>query len=413
MGPEKVRRGEQLYFAALIPLLAIFLISTSSATFIQTGAYRLVEYIVSLVSVLLILSKVMLADVFPKREHKYVALLLLVILVCQCMLLTRYWDLALAVAFCIGAYKIDLRKILKVYLFESLAFVLVLLILSLLGIIPNSISEMNGVTRYALGNFYCTDFAARIFFLMLTALLLYHKQLKYGHLAALAALAVVVFLPTHAKLDCACMLLALLLFALDLFLRKGKSPEGKSSAFTNFWCAAWKKTGLLSMPVAALLMGILTYVYSPENKVLESINQALTQRLTFGKQAFSSMGVTWFGQYVMYQGGYETSLENYNFVDCSYLHMLFREGILATVLILVLYVLIARRHKDHLIVMYTITLIALNCMFAHHLIEFMYNPFLILFLADTTTLMSDDHHQYGDSCNCTRSEAVCVPRREV
>lgn len=376
--PDRRRKtdlGSAVFLLGFILILAVTTIRTTMLPYAQSDTFWVISYVLTILVCVAMVAKALFLDVYAKSWAKLLSVLLLVLVFCQSSFLVLSWELSVVLALLVGSYRVDIRKILKVYLIETGAITLVAMVLAVTGVIPNLPFEKFGRIRYAMGTIYCTDFAARVFFLTLVFLLLFHKNLKILHLLALGVLAALVFIPTFGKLDFACSILILLLFGIHKYV------EGhKERSFSKTWGAAWPKIGLLSMPVAAVVMFLLSYFYSPANALTRVVDELTTGRLILGKNGFTEFGVTLLGQSVTYRGAYV--LENYNFVDCSYLNMLFKEGVLAVLLVIALYVILSKKYKDRPQVQYVIFILAVNCMLAHHLIEITYNPILLLLLSD-------------------------------
>ena len=374
--------GSIMFFSAFIPLVIVQILTMTSFSFVRTIWYASLDYIVIILAYATIVLKVLLVDKYKEKYTNMLVVLLLILLFCHANFIVEEWDLAILFALCFGSIGIDLKRILKVYVIASLTIVLFTTALAWAGVIPNWTVTQYGRTRYAMGNFYCTDYAARIFFLMLTVLLIYHQAIKWFHLVIMLGISIDVFIPTFAKLDFACMLLTLTIFAIHLYVSKHKEKR-----FAKIWFSAWPKIGIISVPVTALGMLILTLMYSPDNSFTRVLDRILTNRLRLGHNGFSEFGIRLLGQPIIYHGGYD-SPDIYNFVDCSYLHILFREGLLAVLVVILIYVLMAKKHKNHIVVMYIITMIALNCMIAQHMIEIDNNPLGLLLFANCGTLFA-------------------------
>ncbi|MBO4688257.1 MAG: hypothetical protein J5636_07060 [Clostridiales bacterium] len=381
--------GSVLFFLCFVPLLLSLTIRTTVLPYAQSDALWTFNYILTIVVCVAMTFKVLFLDTY-RETTKLAVVLMLVLVFCQSTFLALSWELSAALALCVGSFGVDLRKIYNVYLVESFAILLVALILSLAGVIPNLPFEKFGRIRYALGTIYCTDFSARVFYLLLLFLLLFYTRLRIPYILGFVGLSVAVFIPTFGKLGFACSLLVLLIFGIHMYVeRHEKSPAAA------WWKKAWAKIGLLSMPVAAVVMILLSYFYSPDNRFTSLVDKVITGRLALGRNGFAEFGVTVFGQSVVYRGAYVT--ENYNVVDCSYLHMLFKEGVIAVLAVIVIYVLIAKKYKDHLPVMYIVTMVSLNCMLEPHLIDIVYNPFMLLLLADPAMLKEKNSHREAES----------------
>ena len=123
--------------------------------------------------------------------------------------------------------------------------------------------------------------------------------------------------------------------------------------------------------------------YNPDNKILAFLNKALTERLKFGKRTFDDYNVTLLGQYVAMEGnGRKTNFDfRYTFIDCSYLNMLMRFGIIVFIIVLFLIEITMIRNYNNIFILGLIALICLHSAIEHHFFEYYYNFFMLLPMA--------------------------------
>ena len=379
---EKARNwGEILFLSFFIPWVGLVILSQTAFYGVYLYKYfSLWEVLVHFLPILFVSVKVLVFDKIPLIP-KLLLLLGFFAVTAQFFNITFDDDLLLAAVLIVGAYGIDFKKILKIYLLEAVIITVISTIASLVDIIPNITYHKDGITRYALGSIWCTDYSAKFFFMILICLYLYSKKMRWFHWIGLLALSSGVFAVTFGRLDFVCTILAIAVFFLHELLEK------KEVKFTSIWKNLLEKLSSVFTPVSALLMTLLTLAYSPSSSIMQKINLILTRRLDLGKSAFSNFGISAIGQDIQWVGMGGTMInkapEGYNFVDCSYLNILFTYGVL-TVLILIAahaYMAYANR-KDHRFVL-VIALISLNCIVAHHFIEVAYNPFWAAMFAIT------------------------------
>jgi len=102
------------------------------------------------------------------------------------------------------------------------------------------------------------------------------------------------------------------------------------------------------MPVCAIGIALLTYLYSPGSSIMSALNRILTYRLSLGKQAMDLYGAKPFGTVTEW----ETSLESrddgtYFYVDASYLNIAFTFGFVIIFFIIIGYMILGRqKHKE-------------------------------------------------------------------
>lgn len=376
--------GELLFFILFIPWVALVMLTQSTLYYKYIADYHMIWRIpLHLIPILVVCVKILL---FDKTSLMKKALMILALLLAmfQFFSITFDDDLFLPVILVLASCDIDLKKILKVYLWESVAITATTTIMSLIGFIPNITSHQYSRTRYSLGAIWCTDYAAKFFFMLLICLYLYSKKMKWFHWIGLLALSTVVFYFTFGKLDFICMILSLLVF----FFHEQIEKKDAASKLKSIWEKFLEKFAPFFTPIAAAIMAILTVAYSSSNAFLSKLDHALTGRLDLGHRAISEIGITLFGQRVTWIGMGNSATgrapEGYNFVDCSYLNILFTFGVITCLIVLAAHSYMAYRNRKDLRFVLVIAFISLNCIVAHHFTELAYNPFWAGILAMTS-----------------------------
>lgn len=400
---EKTRNwGEILFFSFFIPWIGLVILSQTAFYGVYLYKYFSVwEVLIHFLPILFVSVKVLAFDKIPLIP-KLLLLLGFFIVVAQFFNITFDDDLLLAAVLIFSSFGIDFKKILKIHLLESVIITLIGTISSLVGIIPNISYHKDGITRYALGSIWCTDYSAKYFFMILVCLYLYSKKMRWFHWIGLLALSSGVFAVTFGRLDFICMILAIAAF----FLHEQLEKKDDTVKFKSIWKNLLEKLSPVFTPAAAVLMTLLTIAYSPSNSLLQKINLTLSRRLDLGKSAFSDIGFTAIGQDVKWvaMGGTMTNKapEGYNFVDCSYLNILFTFGVLAILILIAAHAYMAyANRKDHRFVL-VIALISLNCIVAHHFIEVAYNPFWAALLAITPVFAGKNSFGKSDTENAQK-----------
>ena len=126
-----------------------------------------------------------------------------------------------------------------------------------------------------------------------------------------------------------------------------------------------------------------TVLYRENNVFWMWLDKLLSNRLSLGKNAYLKSGIQWLGQNIEMVGfgGTTEIVSNYNFVDCSYVHVLLVNGVLFLTVLLILYVFCGRKNSNNLYFSYVIAVVAINCMIAHHLLQVEYNVWLLSLLS--------------------------------
>lgn len=280
----------------------------------------------------------------------------------------------------IGARGVSFRKILKTYFIVSASVVGLAFAASMLGVIVNLQYTLGsrGI-RNSFGIIYPTDFAAHIFFLMVIFFYLRGARVKGWQYMICLVIAVLVYAFCNTRLDVSCMILAVVLY---MGINRGKR-SGRNIKERYRPAGFIKKYAMYSMPAAALFMSVLTLLFKAGGTFWQRLDEIMSNRLSLGQMGLKDYGIKLFGQqvYMMGNGGSTTLSSWYFFIDCSYLYILLKYGIIFLSIVLTVYVLCCRKYQDDKRFLLMIALVSLNCMIAHHLVELAYCPFALAVFA--------------------------------
>lgn len=378
-------------------------------------------------SVVILAAKIFLFDVYTFKMFIAVAGMFacsIIVLVSSGYFWPFLWVLML-----VSAKDVPFRKILQIYLLMNISIMGLAFIASLLGIIENlaytSADLGSGRYRYSFGCVYTTDFAAHIFFMLLTAFYLYQEKLRWYHYIGTFAVAGIIYYFCYAKLDTICITLLGLFFGgyhvlqwqskrektevpeiqimqlTPALLDRGKcGKEHKKFIFKRTmaylkWKCNWRKFALISMPVLAILMYYLSVSYEQDNEFLEMLNDMITGRLSLGNKGLKDYGISLFGQDVPMVGfgGATTIKEDYFFIDSSYLYILLRYGIIFLCMVFFIYGTICYKCKQDTTLMLAIVLLAISCFIDHHIMEEAYNPLGYALFASPAVMMPESKNK--------------------
>ena len=141
---------------------------------------------------------------------------------------------------------------------------------------------------------------------------------------------------------------------------------------------------IIIVPLLAVTMIALSYMYTPMSTTFTKLDKLLNNRLALGNTAIEKYGIHPFGNEVTwsnYTGRYgENVYDEYFFVDSSYLNILLTFGIIILVIICIGYALVGKKLFEEKQYMGCIVMIlfAIHCATDHHLFEVRYNPFMVL-----------------------------------
>lgn len=419
--PDALRHFVKKYFetAFYVYLAFIVLKSMLTATMIPVNWWNTrVENILQLAALVMVMWKAASDDVWTARER------VLAVFLCGSLLLSWHsysyafiYELAVLIFL---AHGMEFRKILTVHLAVSLAVTLVTVVLALSGRIENLTyyqESHNYRARMAFGFLYPTDFCAHLFFMTLSYVWLRLRRIRWGEIIAIAVLGIFTWVCCDARTTT--LLFALLVLRLGIMkLHAHRASSVKSADLAACGSrttratqrSAERRTGtavfscfrewidwliVLSAPIFAAMMILMSRFYSESSGFLRFVNRVLNKRLYYGHIGFDRYNVRLWAQNVEMHGagGAVKRTTEYFFLDSSYVNILLRLGLVVLAAMLMILVITANRERktgDHL-KLFLLFLIIAACVIEHHLIEIQANPFLLLVLAADDGRRDDFH----------------------
>ena len=278
----------------------------------------------------------------------------------------------------IGAMGIDYKKILKVSFVINLATLAVAFLGSCFGVVRDLVYEIDSSHRHSFGIMYTTDFAARIFYLLLVGWVLYENVHIIVNLSVVIFSAWFIFRFCQAKCGEIILVLLALCILYEYTTRKGKLRSWLPARIIDHlcvWCA----------PICAVGIILLSLFYEEKVSWMCGLDGILTQRLSLSHKAMNQYGFTLFGTAFAQEGNGGTTAYNffYNFIDSSYVLILLRYGTLVFIMFMTLYIYqgrIALREGRRRLLLAG-ALVAVHSAIEHHMPEVNYNIFIVLPLA--------------------------------
>ena len=270
---------------------------------------------------------------------------------------------------------VDMKVVLRNYVVVAGILVVGVFLLSLVGMVPNLQYNRAGVIRNSFGFIYPTDFASHCFYLFLAISYLLKDKFIWTRSLFGVLLSAFIIKYCDARLNALSILLATVIF---IYFYYSNGKKLKIFALLPY-----------SAVVFASIVTYLSYKFSWSNPFLVTINKLITGRLALGRNAFDTFGVHLFGtrnvQFIG-SGGKTESVIGYNYVDSSYVQMLFTYGIVPVVLLIIIYVVASRKqYKDgQYLLVAILSLIAFNCMIEAFWFVPTYNIFMFLLFTTNT-----------------------------
>lgn len=364
--------SRELIFCAALALTTVCHILDSTAvppllgeTFSETvlKAFRYVSYLLAAASLLM------------NRSYSRRSLVLILAVMGLAVVNARSAGnlLMLSLLFAAGMVGLDFRRVAKVQLAVMIVTFAFVVLGSLIGLVDNWGFELDSARpRYCLGFYYPSHATSLFFYIVLLFCCLKGRELRLWHVLVIAALDLWQFHYTDAR---AGTLLALAAPVVMYLLRRRSVPPKRIS-----WVLE------LSFVLCAAACLAITWAYAREIVDLSWLNRILSSRLDLQRDAFSAYHVGLFGQQIDWIGyggtGYTHAAvgESYNYIDCSYLKVLFDQGILMWAVVLLGFTAAcfrASKQGDYPLLL-ALSFSALYCSVEQWLIRPGYHPFFIL-----------------------------------
>lgn len=278
-------------------------------------------------------------------------------------------------------YDVDVDVILKTYVFIAGSIVIGIFLLSIIGLLPNlqfAQARSSGlVIRNSFGFIYPTDFASHCFYLFIAWGYLLREKYIWLRVAVGVALSAFIIKFCDARLNSMSILIAVIIFLVMYYTKEKK--------FKVYYILPY------SAAIFSSLMFYLSSHFSFSSPFFVKLNDFFSMRLFLGKNALDTYKLHLFGtnnvKFIGY-GGTTESVLSYNYVDSSYIQMLFYYGIVPVVLLVLVYVLSSRRFykEGKMLFLSLLSLITINCMIEAFWIRPGYNIFMFTLFASLISI---------------------------
>lgn len=227
-----------------------------------------------------------------------------------------------------------------------------------------------------------TDMAAHYFWMTAAYLLFRGNKLTWGEICALWGLNVLVYSLTGANTTLVCISLLLVIAMANKICMSFKEKGIKAGSLLKVASGFLSFCAKYAFVIFAALSIVLSIVYSTGSPLMYKLNVLLHQRLSLGHRSLVENGVHLFNPSIRLYGGYASAEGFFNFIDCSYISILVRFGIVPFLFYIVSMTAVQIRQKKFIYGTLILAVCALSCIEEHHLIEIPYNVFILLLFAD-------------------------------
>ena len=252
---------------------------------------------------------------------------------------------------------------------------------------------------HRMNNRSSTDWASHYFWIIVAYLWIRGKKITWGEVFAVAALDILVYSLTGSATSFVCISLAFvitLIYKIFIVLKcrsENKSGAESDKTESKVLIGLNRFTGFIakySFVIFAVLCISLTVAYNIGNPLFYRLNDFLHMRLSLGQRGIIEHGIHLFSSGVDVYGNYASIDGFYNFLDCSYISVLVKMGILPLAFYLSSMTAVQLKHKKYLFGALLLAVCALSCVEEHHIAEIPYNFFVLLLFADIDPVKTDD-----------------------
>lgn len=379
-------KAKHLYFVAYILLLL--------RAFIYTTAFKdiipwIIFFFLRYAAYGILITKFCIKRTIRIRKRVFFISAIILCVSILSYFMSTYWALVDYALCCICARDVEFEDIVKIYTKVSFGLIIITILSSLIGIIPNYIYYRSDtlVIRMSLGFIYPTDFAAHIFFLMLGFMYLNYYKLNwmYGVLYGLVAFGI--YSVTDARGPSAMIvILFVVCYGYKFLSRKGlKVFPTWVLEYSSVFCAVITWVGIV--------------LYDAGSNIWQAINAFSTKRLSYAVNIMEQNRVTLLGQYILQQGdgdGGRAAGVAYTYIDLSFQRILLMYGLVFFILLLVYSVLLNKKYikaKKFVfpVLMFVVSFYSLT---AQHYFDFAYDFLLLAYFTrdSKVVIVESDKH---------------------
>ena len=275
----------------------------------------------------------------------------------------------------INADAADFRKIVKVSLIAGFPALLFIFACSQVGLIPDYIFNHEGMKAHGMGFSYYSFGCYPLMFNMMSYLYLRKKDITLIEILVLLGMNYACYKFTTLRLTFFIFILISVMFILMVKFDLVKKVD--TVLIRVLACLSW---------IVAFSITIWSALhYRQGSKFWREMDEIVNSRIYMSNKAFSMYNVKWIGQYIEMNGnayGNHVSAENYFFIDSGYVYILLVDGILFTVLVLLMYTYVthaAVRSNDKPLAIWAAALVLFTAI-NNPLVALTYNPFLLYFM---------------------------------
>ena len=283
----------------------------------------------------------------------------------------------------IGARGVDPKKIIRVFLYITMAMTVYTVYLCLDGQIINIITYRDYESthkRMGLGFIYATCFSAHILAIVVCWSYLRLHIISWFEIVMIFISGPVTFYFTEARISSVCIILISIVLVIDKYFygkNKFRIFEYKFVQFILTWFGT-------VLTILSILLGVM---YVKGNPVWDKLEELSSERISQNYIGLHRYPITLLGHNISSVGelanGQRAVSDNYFVINNSYVSVLMKMGIIGLIAVLVMIALLSHKaikEKQYSWLM-IVTIISGFCFFEHRVLEWTINPIFVLLFA--------------------------------
>lgn len=373
---EKKNKSDILFYIAIIIYTIIDTVSRSTVIYGNPEAWSLLFKISRYICYGLCALKILVQRYRKKQFFLYIFLTLVLL---AAAIKSDNTSFLMMIFFFIAVQKVNAKKVLICFSITKAILLVGIVGTSQLGIIQNVLMDAER-NRYALGFDWVTVAPIACMFLIFSVFNINKGKSSILTYIVVLLVSLWLFQKTKTRLSFIISLFYLIVLFVVEYLGKSKWRIISKIGFAN-----------CMLPLLICVLSLLFYsMYQPNDALWQKIDQLLSNRMIYCKNALENYKITLFGQKIEWTGHglYESQINEISedFVDCAYLRYLLLYGICGLGVIISAYTIgIYNAVKmGNFKLVFTLLCILIFCITEYWIADIAMNPFILICLSDTS-----------------------------
>ena len=361
-----------ILITSLIPQTAIYTRNENALLGIITNSIQAFGYLLCLVKIVLSRKE------YSINEIVFFCVLFAVFFISGFNIQHKFFFLTAILL--ISTVRADSVSISKISLFIQSVILFVVVFLSQIGLLEDKIFNPETRSRHILGFNWITVAPILFFFICLLYIYIRSEKFKWYEAIVLELINYYFYHMTNTRMTFLLCSVVIIFFTVQS-LWKGFFGYLKKLNWVYF-----------IIPIVLVIVSIVAaYFYNPDNSIFLKANSILSGRLQLGHDALHYYKFPLFGQVIIWNGFgllNDGIVDNYNYVDCSYLQIGMWYGAFVLILLIAIYMygIYKSIKANNYWAVFVFLFVLVHSMTEPHLINVAVNAIVLLPLSDIRTI---------------------------